>query len=301
MECDMPESSGKSKVDKLDEAFLFLISLTSIIFMVIQAFSGGITFILYSIPLLVFGIVMPFYYGYWKGALEDSAIMRVRGWTYLFSGTVGYVTYMILFYAVISLNLLIIMIGVIIHLLFIYIFINTERYILHYIFEICNKEVSEFDLSISSRTMSAAESFLIPLLTFVLSPNFVASYSLSSIDIIISLLLFFPLPIHGIFSELYCQRILKSYERLYCEIVFWKRLLKNHGRFIKALSRLLDSLTIVIFISILLISTFFKLKRNLLYISVALWLLIFDLRSLVQNLSYQETVYKWRTFEQQSS
>jgi hypothetical protein len=38
----MSESSGKSRADKLDEAFLFLISLTSVIFMIVQAFSGAL-------------------------------------------------------------------------------------------------------------------------------------------------------------------------------------------------------------------------------------------------------------------
>jgi membrane-bound ClpP family serine protease len=91
MESDMPKGSGKSKVDKLDEGFLFLISLSTIVFTMVQAFFGGFNLILYSIPLLIVGVIMPFYYGYWKGALEDSAIMRTRGWIYLYTGTIGYV------------------------------------------------------------------------------------------------------------------------------------------------------------------------------------------------------------------
>ncbi|RSN78389.1 hypothetical protein [Candidatus Methanodesulfokora washburnensis] len=58
----MPKGSGKSKVDKLDEGFLFLISLSTIVFTMVQAFFGGFNLILYSIPLLIVGVIMPFYY-----------------------------------------------------------------------------------------------------------------------------------------------------------------------------------------------------------------------------------------------
>jgi|GEM_PF-3311573 len=244
----MPESSGKSRVDKLDEAFLFLISLTSIIFTVIQAFFGGLAFILYSILLLIFGVVIPFYYGYLKGALKDSAIMRVRGWIYLFIGTAGYVTMLIYFKAGESKDLLIMYTGLIIYILFFIIIYKIRDYILNYIFKICNKELSRFDVRIARYTVIAGVSFLSSVLLPIVCFLNIGTLSslLSSAGISISFFTLFILT-YGVFYSLYCRKIMENYERLCCEIVFCKGFLERHGRFIRILYLLLFFLMMVLF------------------------------------------------------
>jgi hypothetical protein len=82
----------KDKLDKLDEAFLFLISLTSIIFALLQVVLTPPTFIVFTFILLVIGVLLPFYYGFWRGALEDDPLLRSIGWIYLFLGIASYIT-----------------------------------------------------------------------------------------------------------------------------------------------------------------------------------------------------------------
>ena len=82
----------KDKLDKLDEAFLFLISLTSIIFALLQVVLMPPTFIVFTFILLVIGVLLPFYYGFWRGALEDDPLLRSIGWIYLFLGITSYLT-----------------------------------------------------------------------------------------------------------------------------------------------------------------------------------------------------------------
>jgi len=82
----------KDKLDKLDEAFLFLISLTNIIFALLQVVLTPPTFIVFTFILLVIGVLLPFYYGFWRGALEDDPLLRSIGWVYLFLGITSYIT-----------------------------------------------------------------------------------------------------------------------------------------------------------------------------------------------------------------
>ena len=153
----MPEDQGKDKVDKLDEGFLFAISLTNILFVMIQSFLSGVSFLLYSLPLLVMGVLLPFYFGYWKGALEDSAIMRVKGWVYLYFGTVGYIVYLIYFNAEKILPAPAPKAGAIFIAVFSY-FSGKFIYdrILNYIFKICNKEVSPLDMKLLASSVDGA-------------------------------------------------------------------------------------------------------------------------------------------------
>jgi hypothetical protein len=295
MESDMPESSGKSRVDKLDEAFLFLISLTSIIFTVIQAFFGGLAFILYSILLLIFGVVMPFYCGYLKGALEDSAIMRVRGWIYLFIGTAGYVTMLIYFKAGETKDLLIMYTSLIIYTLSLAIIFRICYYILYYIFKICNKELSEFDVTVARYTVVAGASFLLSLLLLLfhfLNLGTLSSLLSSTVSISFYTLIvfFFTLIIltYGIFHNLYCRKIMEDYERLCCEIVFCKGFLERHGRFIRILRLLLFFLMIVLF-SMSFVQTLLLKRIPLLLIPA---MLVAELGLLVTFLSSQMKIYK---------
>ncbi len=61
------------RVGKLDSAFLFLLSLTGIIFAIVRVVSPPETSILYSVPLILFGVALPFYYGYFLGATGNVA------------------------------------------------------------------------------------------------------------------------------------------------------------------------------------------------------------------------------------
>jgi len=255
----MPESSGKSRVDKLDEAFLFLISLTSVIFMIIQAFFGGITFVLYSIPLLVVGVVIPLYYGYWRGALEDSAIMRARGWAFLLSGVFGYIATVIL-YNITELGP-VIWAGSLV--LFFFLLwpsscLLMDR-ILDRIFEVCNKEISLLDERIATSTMTTGlylAMFLCfhAILFYEILPH-VAIYSINfPVFLFLMCSFYFLFFFQGILFELDSRKMLKNYEKPYHVVI--PELLKKH-RFIRILSSLM-SYSSLLFAPMLLISMLLK-------------------------------------------
>jgi hypothetical protein len=297
MESGMPESPGKSRADKLDEALLSLISLTSIIFTIIQAFSGGITFVLYSTLLLIFGVVAPFYYGYWKGALEDSAIMRVRGWIYLFSGTLGYATFVTYLNAMTNRNPLTGVAAIILYLLFSYLLIRIRHEFLYHIFKICNKEVSSFDIEVADATTTTSLSFLAFLISCVVllqnqglfsSPPFSAER--------IAVLVFFftslsSLPF-GVLGELNSRRILKSYERRCCELVHWK-FLERHRRFTEILSLSSSFLFLILLFILFSILIYPEVETGfLIYIFCISYTITLDLTFLVPLLSHRRRVYK---------
>ncbi len=79
------------RVGKLDSAFLFLLSLTGIIFAIVRVVSPPETSILYSVPLILFGVALPFYYGYFLGAItRNTAVDRFRGWIFFLFGLSAY-------------------------------------------------------------------------------------------------------------------------------------------------------------------------------------------------------------------
>jgi hypothetical protein len=81
----------KLRVGKLDSALLFLSSTVGLMFAVIRAAINPSTSIVTSIPLIVLGIVLPFYYGYVRGALvKSSAVDRYRGWIFFLVGLGAY-------------------------------------------------------------------------------------------------------------------------------------------------------------------------------------------------------------------
>jgi hypothetical protein len=84
--------SKENRLQALDNAFLFVLGLTSLVFAALQAAVGGVKSFAIFAPLLIPGLVWPFYCGYVKGAIEGTApeIDRLRGWMYFFSGTLTY-------------------------------------------------------------------------------------------------------------------------------------------------------------------------------------------------------------------
>jgi hypothetical protein len=294
MELGMPEGYGKSRVDKLDEGFLFLISLTSIIFMMVQAFSGGITFVLYSVPLLVVGVVMPFYYGYLRGALEDSAIMRVRGWIYLFMGAVGYIIGVIYFnirgYSLAKAGSTV--------LLFLFGYLSGGLMlpkILSWIFEICNKEVSLPDVLIARYTMNTAYSLLLSLLWCAISylnpetcrgstnPAVCSLFTLLALPFILFLL--------GIIDELDSRKMLKNYGKPYRIVEHRKELLEKYGK-LKVLSSLLDFIWIIFSSFFGIIASLLELERSLFFSMMILLVSILLLSALVSFLFRREIVFE---------
>jgi len=85
----------KEKLDKLDNAFLFIISVLGLLVTIIQTFLSGIQGLIEAFPLLVLGIPIPFYIGYIRGTIsisqiEKQIVERIRGWAYLLVGIGGY-------------------------------------------------------------------------------------------------------------------------------------------------------------------------------------------------------------------
>jgi len=81
----------KNKLEKLDNAFLFLISFVGIIFSIVQIYAKGLMGFIEILPLLFLGMLLPFYIGYLKGSIAvDSIAERARGWIYLMIGISAY-------------------------------------------------------------------------------------------------------------------------------------------------------------------------------------------------------------------
>src|SRR5439155_20325970 len=72
--------------DKLDDALLFLMGSLGVLFGLIQLYVGSGSLILFAIPVALLGWVFPFYYGYLRGAMQDSMMDRYRGWVVLVVG-----------------------------------------------------------------------------------------------------------------------------------------------------------------------------------------------------------------------
>jgi len=83
-------------LDKLDDAFLFVISTVGLLFTIIQGYRANLTGIIEIIPLLFLGVFLPFYVGYIRGAVHNSLIERVRGWIYLIVGVSAYCAFLTL-------------------------------------------------------------------------------------------------------------------------------------------------------------------------------------------------------------
>ena len=81
----------KMKIGKVDSFLLYLTSLFGLLYSLAQFFLSTIEDIIYFIPLLVPGLILPIYFGYCRGALGDSAEDRVRGWLYLIVGAPFYI------------------------------------------------------------------------------------------------------------------------------------------------------------------------------------------------------------------
>lgn len=81
----------KLRVGKLDAALLFLSSTVGLMFAVIRAAINPATSLITAIPLIFLGMVLPFYYGYVRGALvRSSTIDRYRGWIFFLAGLGSY-------------------------------------------------------------------------------------------------------------------------------------------------------------------------------------------------------------------
>ena len=66
--------------DKLDDALLFLIGSISILFGLFQVFLRSSSLPQFIIPVGLLAGVLPFYFGYIRGAIGDSIADRYRGW-----------------------------------------------------------------------------------------------------------------------------------------------------------------------------------------------------------------------------
>ncbi len=77
----------KLRLGKVDAALLFLASSVGTIFAVIRAVVSGARRLWYVVPLLLLGVVLPLYFGYWRGGVvRSSAIDRYRGWIFFWVG-----------------------------------------------------------------------------------------------------------------------------------------------------------------------------------------------------------------------
>jgi hypothetical protein len=77
----------KMRLGKLDSALLFLSSSVGLIFAITQSLAKPPGSLSLFAPVFFLGWILPFYYGYVKGALvRDSIVDRYRGWIYFITG-----------------------------------------------------------------------------------------------------------------------------------------------------------------------------------------------------------------------
>ena len=77
----------RTRIDRLDDAFLFVLGFSAIGFSAAESIQGGIKGSFSGIPLVLVTSVLPFYVGYVRGAIiHDSFVERVRGWVILVVG-----------------------------------------------------------------------------------------------------------------------------------------------------------------------------------------------------------------------
>ena len=84
---NLREIKREFRKNNLDNSILFLCSILGIIFGFLEVYIGGPQSILYFVPILVIGMILPFFHGYLLGSVFlDSSIERVRGWLFLEAG-----------------------------------------------------------------------------------------------------------------------------------------------------------------------------------------------------------------------
>ena len=84
-------------IDRFDNTFLYSILSVGLVTSFILIFAEELTGKVESIPFYLFGIFLPFYVGYMRGAIEyDSIHERIRGWIYFVIGTSSYFAFFIL-------------------------------------------------------------------------------------------------------------------------------------------------------------------------------------------------------------
>lgn len=84
-------------MDKLDDALLFIVSFVGLLATIVQGSFFGISVesLFEILPLLVLGMGIPLYIGYFRAAISiapvnRSIMERMRGWVYLIMGVSGY-------------------------------------------------------------------------------------------------------------------------------------------------------------------------------------------------------------------
>jgi len=81
----------RMRLGKLDSLMLFMPTLLGLTYTLLQYAVLGTALLSYFIPVLFFGILMPIYVGYVRGAVKlDSIFERARGWIYFFAGILSY-------------------------------------------------------------------------------------------------------------------------------------------------------------------------------------------------------------------
>lgn len=119
-----------SRPEKLDDLFLFSLSSVSWFFVIIQYMISSVAF-LFLLPLITLGIIIPLYVGFFRGALRNSNIYRIKGWIHFFVGLGMYFIFTVTVALSFWLNLKDMQILFVIYLLAFGVFLVAERLMLH--------------------------------------------------------------------------------------------------------------------------------------------------------------------------
>lgn len=264
----------KLRIGKLDSALLFLSSSITIIFALIQVFIGGVSALIYFLPLFFLGWIIPFYVGYIKGGLGDSVVERCRGWLYLTLGLIMSIT-------ILSMLLIFRFFSVIIMVIFmipIVFFVRILKdMIVRKISKICNYKLSNVESMAMSCTFIAVISFSGFIIAFFLTFPYSALVIFPPIEFTLLLIFLFGLISPFLVCWFYFEKRSKYYMN---RLDIYNEPIKNPklARMITILNIVLI-LTCLILTGLILIMLYFSVIH--IYIkflaSINIWLMFFNL------------------------
>jgi Family of unknown function (DUF6338) len=207
---DRLPAEAKLNIGKLDDAFLFVLALATLGFTIVQTSVRGPGGLVVATPVLLSGVALPFYVGFWRGAVTlNSDLERVRGWTILVMGNFIMLALLITDYTALSWPLYAVSI--------VGIAVSMSLGIML---------ASAYPLVLNRRTKlvlagGAATGFFFPIVAYLMVNEVAAAFSLPTS------VLFLMLPVFS-YLVLTFVSILISTERT-CEVLVSDRILVEHG------------------------------------------------------------------------
>ncbi len=169
---NLREIKREFRKNNLDNSLLFLCSILSIIFGFLEVYIGGPQSIVYFLPILLLGLILPFIHGYLLGSVfKDSSIERVRGWLFLEAG--------LLIYGASLINTIVnefytgkhyfkLIPDTIFFVIILYIMPKISLITFENIFDVCGDVISDLDMEIVNLSSNVSRFFAMGLIFLVI-------------------------------------------------------------------------------------------------------------------------------------